>query len=256
MITPVIKYDNFFCKRDDLFEVYGVNGAKARGIAAVIEGNKPSGIVTVGSRESAQVQIASAIASELGVRCRCHVPGGGMTKELEFAVMHGAVLVRQTPGYTSVLKVRAELEAKQSGYLYLPFGLLHPSFIEVTRKEAASTFKEIKSLILDKTIKRVLMPIGSGTTMIAVLTAIYDLGFVLPVVGVQVGASPTKAFHDFLPMFLRRTAYSIIKYPGSYAQSETQTLPDGTPLHPHYESKAYKFLQDGDLFWVAGGCLC
>jgi hypothetical protein len=67
-LTPLQQVGNFLVKRDDLFEIAGVRGGKARTCWAMGQG--ASGLVTASSRSSPQANIAAHVAKALGVPCR------------------------------------------------------------------------------------------------------------------------------------------------------------------------------------------
>jgi len=86
--TPVQQVDDYFLKRDDLFEVAGVRGGKARTCWSLAQG--AVGLVTAGSRSSPQVNIVAHIARDLGIPCRVHTPEGEPSPEVADAVTCGA----------------------------------------------------------------------------------------------------------------------------------------------------------------------
>ena len=58
--TPLQQVGNFLVKRDDLFEIAGVCGGKARTCWAMSQG--APGLVTAGSRSSPQANIVAHVA--------------------------------------------------------------------------------------------------------------------------------------------------------------------------------------------------
>ena len=90
-LTPLQQVGNFLVKRDDLFEIAGVRGGKARTCWAMGQG--APGLVTAGSRSSPQANIVAHVAKALGVPCRVHVPAGKLGPELVAAQAAGAVVI-------------------------------------------------------------------------------------------------------------------------------------------------------------------
>lgn len=238
-LTPIEKVDGVFVKRDDLFSIAGVSGGKARTCWALAQGAR--GLVTAGSRHSPQVPIVASIAAELGVPCRIHIPHGINTPTVVWAIQHGAKIVRETPGYNGVIISRAVRDAEQSGYTYIPFGM-----------ECAEAVNEtlVQTNNIPQEVKRIVVPVGSGMSLAGILTGMVANGIRVPVVGVRVGADPTRRLDQYAPLFWR-TMVSLVKSKHKY-EDHLQVRMGNIELDPIYEAKCVEYLQEGDLLWVVG----
>ena len=138
-LTPVEKRGPHWFKRDDLYEYAGASGGKARAIRdlclqALAEARP--GVVSPCARQSPQLERVPAIARELGLRCRMHVPNGQPTPEMLKAERLGAELVMQKPGYMNVLRSRARVDAEERGWLEVPFGCEAQATVDATAAQA------------------------------------------------------------------------------------------------------------------------
>src|SRR5258706_4406542 len=97
-VTPLQQVGDFLLKRDDLFEVAGVRGGKARSCWAMAQG--APGLVTASHSTNPQGKIVAHIAKKLGVPCRVHAPArkGKRPPELAAAEAAGAAIVPHRPG--------------------------------------------------------------------------------------------------------------------------------------------------------------
>jgi hypothetical protein len=96
--------------------------------------------------------------------------------------------------------------------------------------------------------RRIVVPVGSGMSLAGVIAGTPDE---TTIVGVSVGADPTKRLDRYAPMWRFRDVRMV--------QSE---IPYGKPapvsrlgdikLDPIYEAKCLPFLQADDLFWIVG----
>jgi len=121
-LTPVQKVGNVWVKRDDLFEVAGASGGKARSCLALAKTAK-EGLVTAGSRHSPQVVIVARIGAAMGLPVRVHVPAGADTPETAMAEESGAEVIRHRAGYNSVICARAREDAAGRAWRLIPFGM-------------------------------------------------------------------------------------------------------------------------------------
>lgn len=237
--TPLIRVGSIWVKRDDLFEIAGVRGGKVRTCWELARG--ASGLVTAGARASPQVNIVAHVALELNIPCRVHLPQGKLSAEVENAEAVGAVLVRHSPGYNSVIVARAREDASRLGWTLIPFGMECPEAVTQTRGQVAN---------LPDGIGRILMPVGSGMSLAGVLWGLMDAGRSIPVVGVVVGAVPTDRLDRYAPPDWRHRV-SLVPAGTDY-HKPVRAVIGNIVLDPHYEAKCARFIQPDDLFWIVG----
>lgn len=231
-------------KRDDLFEVGGVRGGKVRTCWALAQG--AAGLVTAGSRSSPQVNIVAHIAAALGVPCRVHTPTGALSPEVQAAVDVGAELVQHRAGYNNVIVARARADAAaRPGWVEIPFGMECAEAVAQTRASAGSLADQLDG------VRRLVVPVGSGMSLAGVLWGLRDIGCRLPVLGVRVGADPTKRLDAWAPPGWRDRA-TITPSLLRYDQAGPDLTLGGIVLDPIYEAKVVPFLRDGDLVWLVG----
>lgn len=235
-LTPVEQRGDFWFKRDDLFEVAGVRGGKARTAWALAQGAQE--LVTAGARQSPQVLIVASIAQALGVSCRCHVPAGSDTPELEQAEALGATLVRHKAGYNSVIVARAREDAQASGATLVPFGMECEEAVRQTQAQVTNIPPEAS---------RIVVPVGSGMSLCGLLAGLTTRH---PVLGVVVGADPTKRLDRFSPFW--RATVQLVSAGVPYHDNAKRTDIAGVALDPIYEAKCIPFLRPGDLLWCVG----
>jgi hypothetical protein len=242
LLTPVRPVPGgAWAKRDDLFEVAGVTGGKARSCFAIARTAR-KGLVTAGSRSSPQVNIVARIGRLLSLPVRAHVPGGPETPELALAAAAGAEVVPVYPGYNSVITAAAARDAEQRGWTLVPFGMECGEAI-------AQTAAQVENL--PQGAERVVVPVGSGMSLAGILTGMGQFGLRLPVVGVVVGADPTRRLDRWAPPWWR-TQVELVPSGSDYHRPAQDAVWRGLSLDPHYEAKAAPFVRKGDVLWVVG----
>jgi len=243
-LTPVIRRGEVFFKRDDLFTTGAAAGGKARTCLALASGSR--GIVTAGSRHSPQVALAALVARQLGIPCRAHVPSGPDTAEVKTAMAAGATIIRHFPGYNTVIVKRARDDAEErrdAGWVEIPFGMDSPEAVAQTRQQVAN---------IPRNIKRIVVPVGSGMTLAGILHGMIAYGLRVPVVGIVVGADPTKRLARYAPDCWG--SLPVTFYPAGvpyHSRVKNTTLFD-VPLDPIYEAKCIPFIGPEDCLWVVG----
>ena len=241
-LTPVEKRDGMFFKRDDMFEVAGVRGGKARTCYHIATKKKAIGLVTAGSRHSPQVNIVAHVAKELGIPCVAHTPTGELSEELKEAEWLGAKIVQHRAGYNSVIIRRARDYARESGFTYIPFGMECEEAVEQTARQVENIpFGEIN---------RIIVPVGSGMTLCGVVTGMLQMGNIADIIGVQVGANPSVRLDKYCPdwwkyVILRRSVFDYDEIPDVCELG-------GVMLDPVYEAKCRTYMEEGDLLWIVG----
>jgi 1-aminocyclopropane-1-carboxylate deaminase/D-cysteine desulfhydrase-like pyridoxal-dependent ACC family enzyme len=242
MLTPVQKYGDIFVKRDDLFEVAGVRGGKARTCMYLAQGAK--GLVTAGSRSSPQVNIVAHVAKHYGIPCRAHTPQGVLSAELQEAKACGVEIVQHRAGYNSVIVARAREDAAARGWVEIPFGMV---CMEAVRQTAAQVVN-----LSGHGIKRIVVPVGSGMSLCGIYRGLIDNGLQIPILGVVVGASPQKRVARFIRSGLfSGPSLSFVESNVAYHDA-VQVTWHSIKLDPIYEAKAVPYLAVGDLFWIVG----
>jgi hypothetical protein len=239
--TPVEAHGEIWLKRDDLFEIADVNGGKVRTCWHLAQGAK--GLVTAGSRSSPQVNIVAHIAKALGVPCRVHTPKGTLSPEVAQAQEFGAEVVQHDAGYNNVIIARAREDAKARGWTEIPFGMECWEAVRQTRGQFLAT--EIPA-----GVRRIVIPVGSGMSLAGLLHGLEASKVDLNVLGVLVGADPTKRLDQYAPPGWNKRI-ALIQSRLSY-EKEVDARIDGVPLDSVYEAKCAEHLRSGDMLWCIG----
>ena len=240
--TPVQLVEGIYLKRDDLFEVANVRGGKVRTCWHLSQGAK--GLVTAGSRSSPQVNIVAHIASHLGIPCRVHTPTGQLSPEVLDAKRCGAEVIQHKAGYNNVIIARAREDARAHGFTEIPFGMECWEAVRQTRAQFLATE-------LPAGLKRIVIPVGSGMSLAGLLHGIEQSKVDLTVIGVKVGADPTKRLEHYAPLGWR-TMVKILDNPLSYDQPARQNRLGSVVLDSIYEAKCLPFVEQGDMLWLVG----
>jgi 1-aminocyclopropane-1-carboxylate deaminase/D-cysteine desulfhydrase-like pyridoxal-dependent ACC family enzyme len=222
-LTSVQQINNMWFKRDDL-------------------ANNSHGIVTAGSRHSPQCQIAAHISKYLGITCRLHMPSGQYTAEMRDITEQGGVIVQHKPGYNTVIIDRAKKDAVATGLEYVPFGMECQESIEQTSKQVAN---------IPDTVKRIVIPVGSGMQLAGVLHGLVEYGKKIPVLGVVVGADPIKRLNKYAPVFWQQMV-ELVTVTIDYSVHIKNNIINNIELDPVYEAKCLPYLTEGDLLWIVG----
>lgn len=247
-LTPVQKVGEIYVKRDDLYEYAGVRGGKVRSCRGIVEdyilknGSKPAGLVTGGSRSSPQGEIVAHIGMELGIPVHLHLPQGSLPDVLKKLEGDNVKIFQHFPGFNHVLSHRASTDAKNSGFLEIPFGMIS----EISVKE---TSRQVANIPFSK-IKRIVVPVGSGVTLSGILWGLEKLGKKVPVLGVVVGADPELTLDTLAPKDWRERV--VLKKASVDYHKKVDAHIGDIQLDPVYEGKTFAFLENGDLLWVVG----
>ena len=250
-MTPVEYIDGYYFKRDDKYEICGVNGGKSRSAYQLIMQGVNLGFntfVTAGSRMSPQCEIVSKICESLNLKCHLFMPKGKNTSVLNNIQNNKNSYIHQCKvGYNSVICHHAVEFAKLNNYFYIPFGMECSENIEITKHQVRN---------IPENVKRIVIPCGSGMSMISVLKGLDFYGmFDKKVIGVQVGKNPIGNLNKFMcnsNNIFSNIEYEIVKSNIDYHQKAKQTSFCGIELDPIYEAKCIPFLQKGDLLWIVG----
>lgn len=239
VLTPIQERDGIWVKREDLWRAGGAIGGKARTCLALAQG--ATGLVTAGSRASPQCNIVAQVAKLLGVPCRVHTPQGELSPEVLAARAAGAEVIQHRAGYNSVIIARARADAASLGWAEIPFGMECAEAIAQTRAQVRD---------IPVGVKRIVMPVGSGMSLAGVLHGLQDAGLSIPVLGISVGADPTKRLNTYAPRGWR--ALAELRKSGSDYHAAARGAFAGARLDPYYEAKCLPHLLPGDLFWIVG----
>lgn len=240
-VTPIEEHAGIFIKREDAWSRGGASGAKARAMFTAAEGTP--GIITAGSRNSAQIERAALVAKALGIPCRIHTGSGKETAEIATARRAGAEVLQHQPGRLTVIKSRFKDDANQHPeWAVFPFGMDHPTYLE----EVAGQVQQIP-----EGVRRVVVPYGSGMTLAAVLRGLDAVDRSdLPVLAVSVGQAGHEYLDKYTPGWSGRV--DIVKHPSKYEAAAADTSLGPVNLDPIYEAKCADYLEPGDLLWTVG----
>lgn len=245
-ITPVQLINTtkgkIYFKRDDLFEIAGVNGGKVRTCYALAK-NAKVGLTTAGSRSSPQVNIVANIAKYLNLPCVAHLPCGELNTEILLAQKAGCKIIQHKAGYNSVIVARSREYSKEHGFTDIPFGMECEEAVMQTAKQVVNIPREVK---------RIVMPVGAGMSCAGVLQGLVDFKRNdINVLGVVVGADPLKRLFRYAP-FAFQSNLKLINSGVDYSFYSKIDIGAGFILDPVYENKCIPFLEEGDLLWCVG----
>lgn len=243
-LTPVVvaripKGDLVWVKRDDAFVLNGVRGSKARAGRILAAG--AAGLVSAGNRHSTMVSRTARLAEAAGIPCRVWTAKskGYTVQELD-AISHGAEIVKGPVTYLAPLQGKAREDAQARGWRFLELGLASPEYIAVNRAQAAN---------IPKQARRVVVAVGSGTGLAAILHGLDDAGLDIPVLGVCVGKDPRPVLARLAPRGWEqrvRLVHSKLRY----EQRVFADSMDGIPMDPYYEGKLVEHAQEDDCIYL------
>ena len=254
-LTPVELRDQYWFKRDDLFEICGAKGGKSRACFSYVchelskhHGVKIQGLITGGSRSSPQVQIVGYIAKCLGLRARLHIPRGEIPDYIKRATSDlGHEVYQWFPGFNHVIstRVKEDVVSQHEKWIEIPFGMEFTEALECTSNQ-------VKNLPFPK-FNRIVIPVGSAMTLIGIILGLNKMGHgQTPILGVYVGKDPVKMMDKWLPSINWRETVTLVKSPHKYHQIASVVDFGGISLDPIYEAKVIPFVKPGDLLWIIG----
>lgn len=247
-LTPWEAHEGIMVKRDDRLRVPGANGGKIRTIVRLaLQRPEAAGLIGSGLRTSTSLTAVAAVGRYLDLAVRLHVPAGDETPETVAAEDMGAVLVRHRPGYPGVVAARAREDAeaeRDDEWVHVPMGM---ECLEAVRATASQVREEpVRSL------SRLVVPVGSGMSLLGVLWGCRLLGLHTPLVGVVCGADPRRRLSKFSPGWEEQV--TLVGASTGYHDkrpAEACYLGD-LQLDSTYEAKCLDYLQAGDGLWVVG----
>lgn len=239
-LTPVEEGDNFWVKRDDKFERAGVRGSKARAIFSMLQNEE--GCIVYGSRRTSHISRTARICNLLDIPCHVHTAEAkDITPEVQDCIDHGAEMHYHSPGYMTVLRARAreQHEEELPDLFLMPLGGACEEYIQVNQEQAENIPGECD---------RVVITVGTGTALSALLHGMDKHGTQKPVLGVVVGMNPEKYLNDLAPDDWEDRC-KFQEADKDFREPIHGVEFAGIPMDSYFESKAVPYLESGDLFW-------
>lgn len=273
-LTPVELRNGRYYKREDLHrnEKYGVNGAKFRACRHLMQKAVDEGataVVSASSVLSPQAAMAGVLAEEMGLECTILL---GASKP-ETAPKHVSVKIAMDAGaqlnldskvaYNPVIQRAGNMLSKELGAWQLPYGITTPAdapaadvraFLEVGGAQVANLPREIETLVI---------PFGSGNTAAGVLYGLAhqhvdNLRHLERVVLVGVGPDRlawVRSRLDYVGVSWDNFSFEVEHLPlhgwyADYSDRMPETA-DGIVMHPTYEGKVVRYLNEMEPDWWA-----
>lgn len=237
-LTPVQDIGDLWLKRDDLFDVAGVRGSKARTGLYLLQGAR--GCTVAGNRHSPMVSRVARIAQYLDIPCSAFTAGSkALSVEEQDAVAHGAQLVKGRAQYLSALTSIARREAEKTGWVWVPLGTECQAYIDQNKRQVAN---------LPAFAHRIVVPVGSGMALAAILHGLKQLGFRIPILGVVVGMNPERVLKKWSPEGWEKQV-KLVRADSNFERPATESTIEGIQLDPWYEAKCLPHLESGDVLW-------
>lgn len=242
-LTPVEKRNDIYFKREDLYKVFDVCGAKSRQAYYLISKSNKETIVTCGSRVSPQIQIVANISKHLGKKCICFTNRGKLTHELESAINDNAEIKQDNRWiYNNVVIYHAKEYCKQNTDTeYIPFGM---ESLEAVRQTAY----QVKNV--PDNIKNIIVVAGSGLNLCGILWGCQIFNKNVHIKAIRVGKDIKEILDRYSPPNISNL--EIINSNLDYHEKVKDNNFCGIELDEIYESKCIPFINKGDLFWIIG----
>lgn len=248
-LTPVhyLPDSGIWLKRDDAFQMAGQAGGKVRSCLAIIH-DYPRGtpLVTASARVSPQQLIVASLGQLLAREVHLHVPASKERSEtLERAAALGLdrlYVHEHRPGHNSVIAARARTQALENRWAHIPFGMEHWAAVEQTRNQVRN---------IPDAARRLVVPVGSGMSLAGILVGMLARGVQVPILGVMVGADPTRRLDKYAPAFWRQMV-DLVPAGVDYHVRASHDSIDEIRLDPYYEAKCVPYLRPGDCLWIVG----
>jgi DNA modification methylase len=237
-LTPVEEHGGFLVKREDAWSRGGASGAKSRAMFAAAESSP--GLITAGARNSAQIERGALVARALGIPCRIHTGHGSESTEMALCVQAGAEVFQHFRMNTIKARFREDV-VEHSGWASFPFGMEHPVYLEQVAAQVVN---------VPESVRRIVVPFGSGMTLAAVVLGLEAAGRDIPVLAVSVGTKSTSRLDEYAPGWESRV--TVLEHPSAYEDPASELLLGELRLDPIYEAKCIPYLEEGDLLWTVG----
>ena len=231
------KYNDIYVLRLDKRQTHHLYGDKARIAYSMSKGQ--NGIVTCGSRESIQTVAFAQACELLNIPCYVHIPQGKDTNSIMLLQETNCHVIREKVGYNNVINAHARDNAKAMGYKFIQLGMLCEEAFQLIGGNAEIILPYIQD------IKRIVIPVGSGTTLIGISNALKKHNIHIPIIGIMCGMDATKN----IKKYCKYDNVHLIKSKDSY-HTKSDVNFHNIKLNSTYESKCVPYLQDGDLFYI------
>lgn len=266
-LSPVELRSGMFYKREDLACLpVGVNGSKLRACEHLIGRAARAGakrVISAASVLSPQNAMAAVLAERHGLGCTVIVGGTRPDTAIRhpsvrMAVDHGARLEFAAVGYNPALQSYArKLAATDPDAYWLQYGITTPPGADRGELRDFHTVAARQTENLPEEVRTLVVPFGSGNTAAGVLLGLSqhrprDLERV-----VLVGIGPdrrTWLADRFAAMGSVLPAYEHLDLHGSGYAAYGDKMPgtaDGIRLHPTYEGKVVRYLNEHRPDWWA-----
>lgn len=256
-ITPVHHFDDVWIKREDLAYWSSLeypSGSKVRqylnmaGFTEWIngfykEGEEPPCLVGCSANSAMQVYVA-ATAHLLKTKGIIYTAQRKIKSDATlYAESLGAEINFIKPGYLSAIRKKARQRAIDL-----------KNIVQWDRTEAV---KDTISQCINtpKSVKRIIVPTGSGLTAAGVLIGTRHTDIQVVAVCTSPMADKDKIMrlaHATSKDNLIDSRLTVIPPLTPYDIPQVKRLPDDTPLDPFYAAKAWGYMQPFDLFWPPG----
>lgn len=285
-LTPVENRNGRWYKREDLHRNdYGVNGAKYRAcrqlMTTAIVRDGVDAVVSAQSVRSPQAAITATLAEELGLACTIVV---GASKP-ETAVKHPSIRIAVEAGaeldttprmaYNTVIQPYATRLAAERGAWQVPYAISPPEDATVEELQGFLSAGGNQVRNIPDSVETLVLPFGSGNSTAGVLYGLSTYGTYLKrIVLVGVGPDRTSWLESQLVKAGSRLPspemddIELLHIPlhgwyAEYADLMPETS-DGIVLHPTYEGKVVRFLNETEpdwwtvrdestMLWIIGG---
>lgn len=257
-ITPVHNIDGIFVKREDLAYWHSLehpSGSKVRQYLEMAhfnlfmnkippENNPTPCIVGCSANSCQQIYVAST-SKVLNTQGIIYVPKRAKKTEATlYCESLGCEINEVKPGYLSVIRKHAKQRA---------IDLKH--VVQWDRELAIlDTAKQCQNI--PETVKRIIVPTGSGLTAAGIMIGVAEKGIEVIAVATSpmvVGSGIRQLAKRYQPnkdIELGELTFVCPVMP--YDKYLVASLPDGTPLDPFYAAKAWRLTKENDLFWPPG----
>jgi 1-aminocyclopropane-1-carboxylate deaminase/D-cysteine desulfhydrase-like pyridoxal-dependent ACC family enzyme len=251
--TPVEKHGNIGFKREDLFELGGMYGAKVRACLALCKDAQDNGfthVVSSGFRYSPQLAVMGTVAKHLGLKAIGVTTRGESLPFIQQAENLGVEIHRVACGYSNVLQARARSLAEDYHAYVVPFSMKDELSISLT---AESLVRSFRNTHLVGMLNRIVVVAGSGVNLAGILTGLHTLkADNMSVLAVMVGADCRKFVYRSCSWDNCLSNVTFVKSGQDYNELSTYNQVNGVVVDSRYEGKAIPYLQPGDLFWLIG----
>lgn len=269
-LTPFQLRNGRWYKREDLHTgPCGVNGAKLRACSHLLQGAADRGarrVISAASVLSPQNAMASVLAARYGMSCTVVVGGtrpdtAFRHRSMQIARDAGASFEFIPVGYNPALQAHARRLTAVDPYAYwLQYGITPPAVATPKELEAFHWTAGAQVENLPLAVRTLVIPFGSGNTGAGVLLGLSrfeNIGqldrIVLVCIGPDrqawlanrldtLGIAPTPRWWDTVD--LHGSGYA------SYGDRMPGTA-DGITLHPTYEGKVVRYLNETQPEWWA-----